>query len=184
MNETSETRAWRAFVAIHDKVLMIQERSSLIALRRMETPDNARRTPMKKILISCAAALIMVAANANTADAQRGKSGFSRGGSGGVGAFRGGGARIANRGAAFRGGPAFRTARIAGGPGFHGRRAFRRGVVIGGVGAGLYPYRYAYGGGCYQHRLVPTPVGLRWRLVNVCGIPVAYRYAYPYTYGY
>ena len=144
---------------------------------------------MKKFLISCAAALIMVAANANTADAQRGKSGFSRGGGGGVGAFRGGGARIANRGAAFRGtafrgGPAFRTARIAGGARFHGRRTFRRGVVIGGLGAGLYPYRYAYGGGCYQHRLVPTPVGLRWRLVNVCGIPVAYRYAYPYTYGY
>jgi len=28
-------------------------------------------------------------------------------------------------------------------------------------------YNYGYGG-CYQRRLVPTPWGLRWRLVNVC----------------
>jgi hypothetical protein len=28
-------------------------------------------------------------------------------------------------------------------------------------------YNYGYGG-CYVRRLVPTPWGLRWRLVNVC----------------
>jgi hypothetical protein len=28
-------------------------------------------------------------------------------------------------------------------------------------------YNYGYGG-CYQRRLVPTPWGPRWRLVNVC----------------
>ena len=27
---------------------------------------------------------------------------------------------------------------------------------------------YAYGGGCYVRRLVPTPWGPRWRLVNRC----------------
>ena len=32
-------------------------------------------------------------------------------------------------------------------------------VVIGGPA-------YAYGGGCYARRLVPTPWGPRWRLVN------------------
>ena len=31
------------------------------------------------------------------------------------------------------------------------------------------PAYYSYGyGGCYVRRLVPTPWGLRWRLVNVC----------------
>jgi len=31
------------------------------------------------------------------------------------------------------------------------------------------PSYYSYGyGGCYQRRLVPTPWGPRWRLVNVC----------------
>ncbi len=29
------------------------------------------------------------------------------------------------------------------------------------------PYSYGYGG-CYARRLVPTPWGPRWRLVNVC----------------
>ena len=27
---------------------------------------------------------------------------------------------------------------------------------------------YGYGGGCYVRRLVPTPWGPRWRLVNRC----------------
>jgi len=27
---------------------------------------------------------------------------------------------------------------------------------------------YAYGGGCYVRRLVPTPWGPRWQLVNRC----------------
>jgi hypothetical protein len=33
----------------------------------------------------------------------------------------------------------------------------------------VYYGGYGYGyGGCYVRRLVPTPWGLRWRLVNVC----------------
>ena len=43
-----------------------------------------------------------------------------------------------------------------------------------GPGWGFYGYPYAYGpgpyyGGCYQVRRVPTPYGLRWRRVWVCG---------------
>ena len=46
-----------------------------------------------------------------------------------------------------------------GGWGWHGPRVF-----IGG------PAYYGYGGygGCYVRRLVPTPWGPRWRLVNRC----------------
>jgi hypothetical protein len=37
------------------------------------------------------------------------------------------------------------------------------------VGGPVYYGGYGYGyGGCYVRRLVPTPWGLRWRLVNVC----------------
>ena len=50
-----------------------------------------------------------------------------------------------------------------GGFAFHGGPGFR-----GGVG-GLYAFGgQAYYGGCWQRRLVPTPFGMRWRLVNVC----------------
>jgi len=44
-----------------------------------------------------------------------------------------------------------------GGWGWHGPR-----VLIGGPA-----YSYGYGG-CYVRRLVPTPWGPRWRLVNHC----------------
>ncbi len=40
-----------------------------------------------------------------------------------------------------------------------------------GIGFGYYPYYYGgyYGPGCvWVRRLVPTPYGLRWRLVPVC----------------
>ncbi|RXT41936.1 sulfur globule protein precursor [Bradyrhizobium betae] len=30
------------------------------------------------------------------------------------------------------------------------------------------PVAYGYGGGCYVRRLVPTPWGPRWRLINRC----------------
>jgi hypothetical protein len=30
------------------------------------------------------------------------------------------------------------------------------------------PVSYGYGGGCYVRRLVPTPWGPRWRLINRC----------------
>jgi hypothetical protein len=39
-------------------------------------------------------------------------------------------------------------------------------VVVGGPGYGAYP-SYGYGG-CYVRRLIPTPWGPRWRLVNRC----------------
>jgi hypothetical protein len=35
-------------------------------------------------------------------------------------------------------------------------------------GPGYYGYGYGYGGGCYVRRLVPTPWGPRWRLINRC----------------
>ena len=39
-------------------------------------------------------------------------------------------------------------------------------IVVGGPGYAAYP---AYGyGGCYVRRLIPTPWGPRWRLVNRC----------------
>ena len=39
-------------------------------------------------------------------------------------------------------------------------------IVVG--GPAYYGGGYAYGGGCYVRRLVPTPWGPRWRLVNRC----------------
>ena len=36
------------------------------------------------------------------------------------------------------------------------------------VGGPVYGYGYGYGGGCYVRRLVATPWGPRWRLVNRC----------------
>ena len=47
--------------------------------------------------------------------------------------------------------------------GFHRHFGGPRFLFVGG------PSYYSYGyGGCYARRLVPTPWGLRWRLVNVC----------------
>jgi hypothetical protein len=47
--------------------------------------------------------------------------------------------------------------------GFHRHFGGSRFFFVGG------PSYYSYGyGGCYARRLVPTPWGLRWRLVNVC----------------
>jgi hypothetical protein len=40
-------------------------------------------------------------------------------------------------------------------------------VVVGGP-AYYGGYRYGYGGGCYIRRVVPTPWGPRWRLINRC----------------
>lgn len=37
-----------------------------------------------------------------------------------------------------------------------------------GPGVGLYAFGGPYYGGCWQRRWVPTPFGMRWRLVNVC----------------
>jgi hypothetical protein len=47
------------------------------------------------------------------------------------------------------------------------------------VGAGYY----GYGGGCRQWRVVGTPWGPQYRLVNVCYSPVGYGYAPVGYYG-
>jgi hypothetical protein len=39
-------------------------------------------------------------------------------------------------------------------------------IIVG--GPAYYGGGYGYGGGCYARRLVPTPWGPRWRLVNRC----------------
>ena len=39
-------------------------------------------------------------------------------------------------------------------------------IIVG--GPAYYGGGYGYGGGCYVRRLVPTPWGPRWRLVNRC----------------
>ena len=57
------------------------------------------------------------------------------------------------------------TAASAGGGhhhGWHGHHGWGGPRVVIGAPA------YAYGGGCYVRRLVPTPWGARWRLVNRC----------------
>jgi opacity protein-like surface antigen len=42
--------------------------------------------------------------------------------------------------------------------GWGGPRFYARGPVV----------SYGYGGGCYVRRLVPTPWGPRWRMINRC----------------
>jgi hypothetical protein len=152
-------------------------------------------TSMKKVLISLAATMILVAGFATSADAQRGRGGgpgVGRGGGAGFVGVRGGGAR-------FVGGPGFRRAGFIGGPGWVGGRRFVGGpgwvggrrfvggpwwghrrpfIRAGFIGAGFgYPY-YAYGG-CRRWRVVPTPWGPQWRLVNVCYAPVGFYGGYP-----
>ncbi len=95
---------------------------------------------MKKVLISLAAATIMVAGFVTSADAQRGRgggAGFSRGGGGGfVGVRGGGGGRFVAGGgvrrAGFVGGPGFRRAGWVGGPGLRRRPALGRRPRLGG----------------------------------------------------
>ncbi|HEX2655223.1 MAG TPA: sulfur globule protein precursor [Xanthobacteraceae bacterium] len=56
------------------------------------------------------------------------------------------------------------------GPPVHaGHHHHHGGFFFGGPLFAGYPYAYDYYGGCYQVRRVPTPVGLRWRRVWVCG---------------
>jgi hypothetical protein len=48
-------------------------------------------------------------------------------------------------------------------------RHFRGGVGLFAFGGPtFYDYDDSYADGCWQRRLVPTPFGLRWRLVDVC----------------
>jgi hypothetical protein len=57
-----------------------------------------------------------------------------------------------------------------GGHGWHGgwhRGGFGWGGPRVFIGGPAYAYGYGYGG-CYVRRLVPTPWGPRWRLVNRC----------------
>ncbi len=156
---------------------------------------------MKKVLLSLAAGLIVVAGFATSADAQRGRGGgpgFHRGGGGGFVGVRGGGFRVAGPGfrrAGFVGGPGFRRAGFIGGPGHWGGRRWvggprwwgpRRFVGAGIVAAGLVgagAYYGGYGGGCRQWQVVGTPWGPQWQLVNVCYAPVGYGYGPGGFYG-
>jgi hypothetical protein len=47
--------------------------------------------------------------------------------------------------------------------GFHHHHHWGPGFGVGYFGGGFG------GDGCYAPRLVPTPFGLRWRTINVCG---------------
>jgi len=140
--------------------------------------SSRMETSMKKVLLSLAATLIMVAGFATSADAQRrGGAGFYRGG--GVVAVGGPGFRRAG----FVGGPRWAGGyRWAGGPRWWGPRRFvGAGIVgVGLVGAGAY--YGGYGGGCRQWQVVGTPWGPQWRLVNVCYAPVGYGYGYGYGF--
>ena len=124
---------------------------------------------MKKVLLSLAATLILVAGFATSADAQRRGPGFYRGG--------GGGALSASVAAVRVAGVGFRRAGFVGGPRYWGRAAssaWRRGCVVaagadpyagfygGGYRGGYYGAGYyggGYGGGCRRWRMVATPWG-------------------------
>jgi hypothetical protein len=160
------------------------------------------RYPVRTALLSLAAATIVFAASIDTADAQRrGGGGFHRGGG-----FHGGGAMIRGGGfhRGFVGGPGIRRG-FVGGPRFVGGRHFvghrfghrrhffghrrfaRFGIGAGFIGVGAYPYYAGYYGGCNRWRLVPTPWGPQYRLINVCYGPVGYGGyggygGYPYGY--
>ena len=41
-------------------------------------------------------------------------------------------------------------------------------IIVGGPAYYDGGYGYGYGGGCYARRLVATPWGPRWRLINRC----------------
>jgi hypothetical protein len=116
----------------------------------------------RRMVASAAAALaLLLAASAfDTADARRG-GGFHGGG------FRSGGHFAARSfgGTRFVGRPHF-AARSA----FVGRRAFRRGVIVGApLAYGAYYYG-GYGGDCYwlRRRALATGSGYWWDRYNAC----------------
>ncbi|MBX9777232.1 MAG: hypothetical protein K2Y71_22885 [Xanthobacteraceae bacterium] len=145
---------------------------------------------MKKVLMSLAAAMIMVAGFATSADAQRGRGG-------GPGVVRVGGPGFVGVRGGFVGAPGFRRAAFVGGPGWVGGRRWVGGPGwYGGrrwVGGPGWRYRrlgwgvpvvaagwYGGYGGCMRWRPVATPWGPQWRLVNICYAPVGfYGYGYP-----
>ena len=143
---------------------------------------------MKKIPLSLAAALIMVAGFATSADAQRvrGGAGFYRGGGGAL--CRRPRWRIWCRGPGIPARPALSAVPACGaaavgsavrrwggaprrlvGAGLIGRRIGGRGLL-----RRLTPATavYGYGGGCRAWQMVGTPWGPQWQLVNVCYAPV------------
>ena len=88
----------------------------------------------------------------------------------------GGGALVSATDASARGG---HGGGRGGGHGFHGGGGFRGGGFHGGGFRGGWhrggprffvggPAYYGGYGGCYVRRLVPTPWGPRWRLINRC----------------
>jgi hypothetical protein len=80
-------------------------------------------------------------------------------------------AAVPNVGASPRNFAAAAPNHAAGGWRDHGRHFRGYGFGLGGLyafgGSDYYGYDY-YGDGCWQRRWVPTPYGMRWRLVDVC----------------
>lgn len=147
---------------------------------------------MRKNLIAVAAAVALTGATATAALAQQHPRGAAMGGRAGVSANIGGAPRgnfgnrnfaranVARPGNFARGafvGPNRNFAARGWNPGWNRtwnpawNRRWARGPGFWGptiaFGGGPFLYDFA-GGGCWQRRLVPTPFGLRWRLVNVC----------------
>jgi hypothetical protein len=136
---------------------------------------------MRKNLIAVAAAAALTAATATTALAQHHRGAPMGGGRAGVSANIGG----APRGNFVRPGGNFAPNRnfAAGGWNNNWNGGWNRGWNTGwnsgwrrgpgwrttlAFGGGPLIYNFA-GGNCWQRRPVPTPFGLQWRLVNVCG---------------
>jgi len=97
-------------------------------------------------LVAASALIIGMAGMASEASARGGHGG---GGHGGGGHWHGGGGGHWHGGGGWHGGGWGH--RGWGGPRFYGG-----------------PYYYGGYGGCYVRRLVPTPWGPRWRLINRC----------------
>jgi hypothetical protein len=140
---------------------------------------------MRKTICAVAAVLALGAATMTGAMAAPFSGhGAATAGAAHMGAAPGGGARFG--GAPAIGGSNFGTARIGAGPAVSGRvatanPAFNHGGNFRHGWHGGWGGLYAFGGSwigpdyndygydsCWQRRLVPTPFGLRWRLVNVC----------------
>jgi len=102
-------------------------------------------------LVAASALIIGMAGMASEASARGGHGG---GGHGGGGHWHGGGGGHWHGGGGWHGG------------GWHGGGWGYRGWG----GPRFYggPYYYGGYGGCYVRRLVPTPWGPRWRLINRC----------------
>jgi len=152
----------------------------------------------KQVIALAAALALGTVSTAAMAQHHGGGAGFAGGGGGGAANMGGGGGAAMARGnAGFGGGGGAALARPTGPSNFAGTRGggtqaniaprgnfaangfvrdhdhdrfrhFRGGAGLFAFGGPLYDYDYYYADGCWQRRLVPTPFGWRWRLVDVC----------------